>query len=127
MTQPLTRKEAEELRNALAWECLSAVEDGVPECDDERLGYVSIQVDRDLWLAARHCPKPPYLEQMRAELGPREVTPEERLCLQIPCPNCHALVTEWCNLIDEYGCAARPTFTLCQERKAAVDAKVKSD
>jgi hypothetical protein len=59
----LNRHEMRELRNAIAHDCLSEIEHSTPELDDERLSYVTIQVDRQLWLAARDCPKPPFFTQ----------------------------------------------------------------
>jgi hypothetical protein len=58
----LTRAEMKELRESIALECLIEIMNCTPELDDKRLGYVSLQVNRELWLSARHCPSPPYLD-----------------------------------------------------------------
>jgi len=63
----LSRAEQKELREAIAWECLAEIETGTPELDDIRLGYVTLQIDRKLWLAARDCPKPPYLDRIPSD------------------------------------------------------------
>ncbi|MFT6783650.1 MAG: hypothetical protein ACJA1A_003591 [Saprospiraceae bacterium] len=66
----LTREEMKEMRGNLAFECLADIANSTPEIDDIRLGYVSIQIDRQLWLSARHCPKPPYLDA--SDILPKE-------------------------------------------------------
>ena len=52
----MTRDEWKELREALAYECLAEIRDAAPEFEDPRISYVSIQVDRNLWLRCRAMP-----------------------------------------------------------------------
>lgn len=58
----LTREQKRELREITAGECLAEIADATPELDDERLGYVSLQIDRGTWLRARSCPRPPFMD-----------------------------------------------------------------
>jgi len=76
----LTRSEQKELREAIAWECLSEIEHSTPEMEDVRLGYVTLQIDRKLWLAARHCPKPPYLNA--GDIMPGVVEADPRMTIK---------------------------------------------
>jgi hypothetical protein len=63
VSSTLSREEQRELRSAIAHELLSDVANATPELDDERLSYVTVQIDRKLWLQCRNAPRPPYVEQ----------------------------------------------------------------
>lgn len=57
----MNRHEQRELRDATARELLADVESSEPEMEDERLSYVTVQIDRTLWLRIKALPRPPYI------------------------------------------------------------------
>jgi hypothetical protein len=61
-------RERRELAEQLAMELLCDIIGSEPELEDARISYVTVQIDRSLWLRAKHLPsQEAILEQWRLE------------------------------------------------------------
>ena len=65
----MTREEQQELRENTALELLADVMGATPEQDDPRLGYVTVQIDRTLWLRIQALPQPPFIHKYPPLIG----------------------------------------------------------